>query len=114
MKIDIPDIGIVESQKGLKMFTRSNVIGLCEKSLRSVGDWKTIMERQIAQGKMLQLTWRVDTHLDWIWLENDVDGKPREWAVLCGLALKQVGFDPSSFMVFESIDNLLLLLVGNP
>jgi len=72
------------------MFNRENVIGLCMKSLQSVGDWKDLIERQMVEGKMLELAWRVDTNLDWIWLEHDVYGKPRPWAVLCGLALKQV------------------------
>jgi len=37
----------------------------------------------------LELAWRIDTALDWVWQTEDVEGKAREWAVLCGLALKQ-------------------------
>ncbi|RDB17902.1 Meiotically up-regulated gene 56 protein [Hypsizygus marmoreus] len=86
VRIDIPttdDQGIYE------VCSRENIIALCKKSLRSVGDWNNLIEREVMKGKVLELAWRVDTNLDWIWREDDVDGESRPWAVLCGLALKQ-------------------------
>lgn len=87
VKIDIPLAG---NDKTYRIFSRENVISLCMDSLGSVSDWKNVVEREIRQGKSLELAWRSDTNLDWIWLEDDIYGKPRASAVLCGLALKQV------------------------
>lgn len=87
VKIDVPHISTVDSDR---MFTRANIIRLCMESLHDVPDWQEIVERQMHGGKVLELAWRIDTNLDWIWLETDVYGLHRAWAVLCGLALKQV------------------------
>ncbi|KAL0580133.1 hypothetical protein V5O48_001909 [Marasmius crinis-equi] len=86
VNIDMPAIDTAEA---FKVFTRDNVIALCMENLRSVRDWKYIIERQIAEGRVLELAWRRDTNLDWIWLDDDVDGKKRNWAVLCGLVMNQ-------------------------
>jgi hypothetical protein len=86
VKIDIP---FTEASQR-ELLSRDNIIGLCMRSLKEMRDWKNIIERQMEQGKTLQLAWRLDTHLDWIWLEDDVEGNSRDWAVLCGLAMKQV------------------------
>lgn len=87
VKIDVPNAA---DDRIYKVFSRDNIIRLCMDSLRSVPDWKSVVERQMANGQTLQLAWRADTNLDWIWLQHDTYGDPRHWAVLCGLALKQV------------------------
>ncbi|KAG7088497.1 hypothetical protein E1B28_012485 [Marasmius oreades] len=87
-KVNI-DMPAVDTAEVYKVFTRDNVIALCYENLRSVQDWKHIIEKQVAQGRVLELAWRRETHLDWIWLDDDVDGKRRNWAVLCGLVLKE-------------------------
>lgn len=97
VKIDVPNFESIDKEKAFHMFSRENIIALCMDSLRSVGDWNIIIERQLREGKTLELTWRVDTTLDWIWVDDDADGRPRDWAVLCGLALKQV----SRFYLFK-------------
>ena len=87
--IDIPETEEIEG--GLYcLFKRENVIHLCMESLQNVPDWKFLIEKEIKKGKSLQLAWRVDTNLDWVWLETDVCGETRDWAVLCGLVFKQV------------------------
>ncbi len=88
VKIDVPTITTVEGYS--RMFTRTNVIALCLQSFRKVPDWKEVIEREIGSGKVLELAWRMDTNLDWVWLEDDVYGQQRGWVVLCGLAFKQV------------------------
>ncbi|TFK40603.1 Pleckstrin homology domain-containing protein [Crucibulum laeve] len=93
--IDLPNIDTIDSGKSYKMFERENIIALCAQSLRSVAHWDGLIEREILNGASLQLAWRVGTNLDWIWLDDDVAGKPREWAVICGLALKQSAKPPS-------------------
>ena len=72
------------------LFKRENVIDLCMKSLRNIPNWNFLVEKEIKEGKSLQLAWRVDMNLDWVWLDTDVLGDTRDWAVLCGLPFKQV------------------------
>ncbi|KAF9267492.1 hypothetical protein L218DRAFT_978057 [Marasmius fiardii PR-910] len=86
----IIDMPAVDTAEVYKVFSRDNVIALCFDNLRrSVRNWKYIIERQVAEGRAVELAWRRETHLDWIWLDDDVDGKRRDWAVLCGLVLKE-------------------------
>jgi hypothetical protein len=87
VKIDVPT---AENDRIYKIFSRDNIIRLCTDSLRSVPDWKSVIERQMVKGQTLQLAWRADTNLDWIWLQHDTNGDPRQWAVLYGLAAQQV------------------------
>ena len=87
VEIDIPNANDDET---FKVFSRENAIALCMNTLRIVPDWNSMIEWEISQGKSLELAWRIGTHLDWIWLYDDVQGNPRQWEVLCGLALKQV------------------------
>ncbi|KNZ80953.1 Meiotically up-regulated gene 56 protein [Termitomyces sp. J132] len=86
VRIDIPP---GEYERLYRIFNRENILALCMDSLSSVPDWKHLIERELHQGKTLQLVWRQDTDLDWVWLDDDVYGQERRWAVLCGLALKQ-------------------------
>ena len=88
-KVNI-DMPTVDTTEAFKIFTRENVVALCMENLRSVRDWKYVIERQVAEGRVLELAWRRETHLDWIWLDDDVDGKYRNWAVLCGLVMQDV------------------------
>ncbi|KIY44808.1 hypothetical protein FISHEDRAFT_50785 [Fistulina hepatica ATCC 64428] len=86
IKIDIP----VDNALTTTMFSRNNIIGLCAQAVRRVGnDWEDIYVRQIAAGKHPELAWRVGTHIDWVWLDSDVDGSPRPWNLLCGLSFRQ-------------------------
>ncbi|KAF9077592.1 Pleckstrin homology domain-containing protein [Rhodocollybia butyracea] len=87
LKIDMP--GNVDITQTYKIFSKDNLVALCIQSLREVPDFKYLIEGQLAEGNALQLCWREGSFLDWIWLNDDVDGLPRDWAVLCGLALKQ-------------------------
>ncbi|KAJ7505417.1 Pleckstrin homology domain-containing protein [Mycena galericulata] len=88
VSIEMPGIEAPE------MFTRDNIIALCMHSLRRVKDWKELIEQQLSEGKKLELAWRMGTQLDWVWLDNDVLGEPRDGVVLCGLALQQSAASP--------------------
>lgn len=91
-------VDTVHIDRAYHMFSRKNVIDIVRKSLTSSPgshetssrDWKHVVEPEIAAGKTLELAWRVEAKLDWVWKEEDVMGQPRPWAVLCGLAMQQV------------------------
>lgn len=89
LKVELPDLSIMPIERAATIVSRDNLIALCMKSLRNADDFKSVVERALDKGDRLELAWRMDTNLDWIWLDEDVRGDPRYWAVLCGLALKQ-------------------------
>ncbi|KAF9481182.1 hypothetical protein BDN70DRAFT_855567 [Pholiota conissans] len=72
------------------VFSRENVVQLCMNALHNIPDWQFVMDEQIKKGCSLALAWRSKANLDWIWLDDDVTGNLREWAVLCGLPMKQL------------------------
>lgn len=87
LRVDVPD---QSDQTGVAIFARENLIKLCMKSLSAVPDWELILQRRLEEGAKLELAWRVDTHLDWIWWADDIDGQRRDWAVLSGISLNKV------------------------
>ncbi|EDR13810.1 uncharacterized protein LACBIDRAFT_188344 [Laccaria bicolor S238N-H82] len=89
VSVDIPEGYILNSEKLYSMFRRENIISLCMDTLQAVPQWYHLIERELEKGKALQLCWRVDSNVDWVWLDDDVYGVSREWSVLCGLAFKQ-------------------------
>ena len=84
LKIDIP-----ENADG-DFFCHDNLVALCTRTLSSVRDWEVIIKKRLAEGAHMELAWRLDTNLDWVWWRDDIHGHPRSWAVLAGLALNQV------------------------
>ncbi|ETW81550.1 hypothetical protein HETIRDRAFT_51882 [Heterobasidion irregulare TC 32-1] len=91
LKIDIPDSANDQTNADLTSFTKANLIELCVKALGRIQDWKMLIQRQLEMGAQLELAWRMGTQLDWVWWQEDIEGKEREWAVLAGLALSQAG-----------------------
>ncbi|KZS90535.1 hypothetical protein SISNIDRAFT_415343 [Sistotremastrum niveocremeum HHB9708] len=71
--------------------SKPNVIDLCRQTLISLPDYAHLLRAHEEEGKRLELCWKTDTKLDWIWLSKDIDGHSREWAVLQGLAWKSPG-----------------------
>ncbi|KAF9013461.1 Pleckstrin homology domain-containing protein [Cyathus striatus] len=92
VKIDIPDSSVADMQEVL---TRKGVLDLCMNLLQQVRDWKSLVEREIVKGRPLQLCWRVGANLDWIWLDQDVNGNDRPWVILCGLAFRHSAKPPT-------------------
>uniref|UniRef100_A0A0W0EV81 PH domain-containing protein n=1 Tax=Moniliophthora roreri TaxID=221103 RepID=A0A0W0EV81_MONRR len=85
VNIELP----TDPERQYAVFTRKNVINLCIESLSHLRDFQYLIKRHRAEGRVFQLAWRKETHLDWIWLDEDVDGRPRDWAILCGLLLQE-------------------------
>jgi hypothetical protein len=88
LKIDIPDPKDWEHVNTL--FTKENVLRMCTDTLKNMPDWSTLVEAPVREGDAeLSLAWRMGLDLDWV-QERDIEGKLRPWAVMCGIALKQV------------------------
>ncbi|CAL1713133.1 unnamed protein product [Somion occarium] len=88
-RIDIPHYDSADIQAAYSVFTRANITALCEAGLREVPGYNTLIEEEKTLGVSFELAWRLGTYLDWIWQVHDVEDKYRDWAVLCGIALKQ-------------------------
>ena len=86
MKIDIPE------GAGSDFLGHDNLVALCMRTMSAVKDWDVIIRKRLADGAHMELAWRFDTNLDWVWWPDDINGNPRTWAVLAGLALNPVCF----------------------
>ncbi|KDR82730.1 hypothetical protein GALMADRAFT_844524 [Galerina marginata CBS 339.88] len=92
--IEVSEEDQLNSAALYQLFKRENILNLCMETLRKVPHYKYLVVGEIEKGKSLQLAWRLDATLDWMWLETDVSGKHRDWSVLCGLAFKQASRPP--------------------
>ncbi|TDL23189.1 hypothetical protein BD410DRAFT_787507 [Rickenella mellea] len=81
-------IPLPENSNPAAGLTRQRVIATCRHALNGLQNYQQLLEQPLANGGSLQLSWRTGTKLDWVWLEDDVEGKKRDWEVLYGLALK--------------------------
>jgi hypothetical protein len=98
LKIDIPE------NANDSFFCHNNLVALCKKTLSAVRDWDVIIKKRIADGAHMELAWRLDTNLDWVWWLDDIHGHPRSWAVLAGLALNQVlSIHSSPYLVPDTV-----------
>ena len=84
MKIDIPE------SADYNFLCHDNLVALCMRTMSTVQDWDVIIRKRLADGAHMELAWRFDTNLDWVWWLDDINGNSRTWAVLAGLALNQV------------------------
>lgn len=84
MKIDIPE------SADHSFLCHDNLVALCMRTMSTVQDWDVIIRKRLADGAHMELAWRFDTNLDWVWWLDDINGNSRTWAVLAGLALNQV------------------------
>jgi hypothetical protein len=90
LRIDIPSGDLTTHQQAYAVFKPVNTLSLCKQVLHEVGDYDAVIGKALEDGASLQLAWRMDARLDWIWQPEDVLGKYREWVVLYGLAIRQV------------------------
>ncbi|KAF8631778.1 hypothetical protein AX17_004993 [Amanita inopinata Kibby_2008] len=98
VSIDVPDADTDNMDGTFHIFSRKNVVDLCMKSLSSVPEWDSLIQREVQAGGSLELAWRMGTNLDWIWLDTDVQGESRKLAVLCGLATR-VALKPATLEI---------------
>ncbi|KAI5986139.1 Pleckstrin homology domain-containing protein [Pisolithus albus] len=97
LRIDVPLGDTANIDEVYRVFSVNNIV---ETVLQSVApargvpgivffDWNYIRQ-DLQGGKRLELVWRLEDQLEWIWQPTDVEGNDRRWLVLCGLSLKQV------------------------
>ena len=82
LKVDIPAAEFSNIDSAYKVFTPTNTVNLCKRVLRGIDDYDEAIGRALEDGATLQLAWRVDARLDWVWHSDDVVGGRRDWMVL--------------------------------
>lgn len=100
IRVDIPDFDARVTAK-YGVFSKEHVVDLCKRSLRTVREYEWLVQTAIDEGSTLELAWRMGAKLDWVYQTDDVEGQARDWAVLCGLSLKQV----TCFVFFSLINS---------
>ncbi|KIM21701.1 hypothetical protein M408DRAFT_333312 [Serendipita vermifera MAFF 305830] len=88
----IPAIDMISGVEGYKSFTHERVIQNCREQMSGIPEWDLLIESALKKGDdgqegKLELCWRTESKLDWAWLLEDINGEPRPWAVLFGVAL---------------------------
>ncbi len=71
-------------------FTRKQVLDRFNASVASLSDWQAILNSPVNRGRRLELCWRIGANLDWIRLDNDIQGNPRSWSVIFLAGCRQV------------------------
>jgi len=97
MKIDFPE------NADYSIFSHDNLVALIMRTFSKIQEWNIIIQERLAEGARLELAWRLDTNLDWVWWHDDVHGHSRAWAVLAGLALNQVFYMSSGAPLVDSV-----------
>jgi hypothetical protein len=96
VRIPIPDevpadfVEALGRGEGFKLLTRENLIGTVLSLAREQADWREMIAAVEHAGVAFELAWRTGTTLDWVREDTTVDGKARDWAVLCGSVVKEV------------------------
>jgi hypothetical protein len=78
-----------------EVLTVKGAISACVARLKRVPDFEKMHQHMLSLGLEARLAWRRRMYLDWIHQETTVDGRPREWALLIGLAMAQEPFAPT-------------------
>ena len=89
MRVDVPGFDTADIDAAYKVFQKENIVRLCQKYIRSAPEYRALLDHELGAGAKFELAWRLNTDLDWVWQDTDVQDNTRLWAVLCGLALKQ-------------------------
>ena len=99
----IPAIDMTSGLEGYKSFTHERVIQNCREQMSGIPEWDLLIESALKTAEdgelgRLELCWRTERKLDWAWLMEDVNGEPRPWSVLFGVALANVSSVPFSLL----------------
>lgn len=109
VKIDVPSTELLDFHHAYQIFTPTNTVDLCKQVLDSLEDYDAVIGRAVENGASLQLAWRMDARLDWVWQPDDVTGRYRDWAVLYGLSIRQ-----ASILLIGSGKKVWLTSISRP
>lgn len=91
VRLYLPEEAVAGSTELSEAFSKTRVIQACLDSLQESVDLSDLERQRNDEVLQLELAWRGEgAELDWVSDTTTIDGKPRDWAVLAGLALIQV------------------------
>lgn len=81
------------------MLSRHNVLESCQESLSGSHLYEKLIVPELERGRKLELCWRRGVNLEWIWVDEDIDGMPRDWAVVYFAGFREVSHISLSLLV---------------
>lgn len=88
-RLDVPNADFLEVQQGYQTISRRYILEQCQESL-GAEDWERACDDD--DDVKLELCWRKNGNLEWIWLDTDGDGDPRDWSVIWPVGFRQVEY----------------------
>jgi len=85
VRFELPSAEFLEMGKAYQTVSRPYILDACRTSLGH-DDW----EQACNDGGKLEICWRKNGNLEWIWLDRDIDGNSRDWAVIYPIGFRQV------------------------
>lgn len=74
--------------EGYKLMNRARLSAMMLNVVKKNPEWEEIVQMMLGRGINLALAWRLGATLDWVLYDQAIDGKLRNWSVLCGTVLK--------------------------
>ncbi|KAG8886651.1 hypothetical protein FRB97_000071 [Tulasnella sp. 331] len=85
IRFDVPSSEFLEVTQGYKTINRSYILDTCRQEI-GTEDWRRICD----DAGSVELCWRRNGNLEWIWLDRDVDGNPRDWSVIYPVGFRRL------------------------
>ncbi|KAF8318969.1 hypothetical protein DL93DRAFT_2028153, partial [Clavulina sp. PMI_390] len=88
--VHVPALGTrvtFEIPSPIQALTGEEIISSCKDLVARLPEYRDIAH-ELSKGHKMALAWCCGTKLDWVWLEQDINGMPRDWSILFGLALE--------------------------
>ncbi|KAG8907322.1 hypothetical protein FRC00_011967, partial [Tulasnella sp. 408] len=86
VRLDVPE---AEDGQGCRVMNRKEIVEACRESLERLRSWENLYADEIRRGRRLKLCWRTGPNVEWIWRDEDIDGKQRDWNVLYYVGFRQ-------------------------
>ncbi|KAG8892497.1 hypothetical protein FRC00_011965, partial [Tulasnella sp. 408] len=86
VRLDVPE---AEDGQGCRVMNRKEIVEACRESLERLRSWENLYADEIRRGRRLELCWRTGPNVEWIWRDEDIDGKQRDWNVLYYVGFRQ-------------------------
>ncbi|KAG8908406.1 hypothetical protein FRB99_006611 [Tulasnella sp. 403] len=88
VRVDIPEDDPSDGE-GFRVMTRKYILNTCRKALQDLEGWESHYADELKRGGRLELCWRQAANLEWVRLDEDIDGNTRDWSVIYMLGFNQ-------------------------
>ncbi|KAG9035602.1 hypothetical protein FRB95_011008 [Tulasnella sp. JGI-2019a] len=85
IRFDVPSAEFLEVNQGYRTISRRYILDMCRQYI-GPEDWEKILD----DAGQVELCWRKNGNLEWIWLDLDVNGETRAWSVVHPVGFRQL------------------------